>query len=146
MTDYESIRLEYISGGISLRSLADRHGINPKTLMDKARRDGWSKDKARHQGSVKEKTRQKIEREQVKERVSSLERLQSIVDKLLIKTEDAVELSNAEARDIRQLTAAVKDLAEILGYATVNKDDERMQGGVVILPPVLERPEREREE
>lgn len=46
--DWDAIRAEYIGGGISQRKLAEKHGVSPDALMQKANRENWKKyrDKA----------------------------------------------------------------------------------------------------
>ncbi|WP_340391963.1 phage terminase small subunit [Paenibacillus sp. FSL E2-0190] len=42
--DWEKIRKEYESSGISLSELADKHGIKYPTIKSRKQRQGWSKD------------------------------------------------------------------------------------------------------
>ena len=39
--DWTAVRLEYITGNISYRKLADKHGIAHRSLCDAAAREGW---------------------------------------------------------------------------------------------------------
>ena len=41
MPDWEAIRAEYLAGGISLRALANRHGLSADALMKRAQRQDW---------------------------------------------------------------------------------------------------------
>jgi hypothetical protein len=42
---WEAVRSEYIHGKLSLRGLAEKHGLLFSTVGKKARRDGWLQDR-----------------------------------------------------------------------------------------------------
>ena len=119
--DWQAIRAEYISGGISQRKLADKHGINADSLMQKANREGWKKDrdKAISKGiaRIQQKSAEAIAdnvtiAEEIKKKL--LLRLKRIEEKFPM---DATEVrakvgGNTAIYRIRDLTAAYKDLTD----------------------------------
>ena len=44
-TDWNAIKAEYIGGGISQRELAEKHGVSPDYLMQKANKEHWKQDR-----------------------------------------------------------------------------------------------------
>ena len=43
--DWNTIRAEYIGGGISQRKLAAKYGVSPDVLMQKANKEHWKQDR-----------------------------------------------------------------------------------------------------
>ena len=44
-TDWAALRVEYVNSAISLRELADRHGVRPAGVMQRAAREGWEAER-----------------------------------------------------------------------------------------------------
>ena len=44
-TDWNAIRAEYIGGTMSQRKLAEKHGVSPDVLMQKANKEHWKQDR-----------------------------------------------------------------------------------------------------
>lgn len=57
--NWEAIRQEYIETDISMRALAEKHGVNSHTLQDRARREKWSDLRKKATGKAKAKLVQK---------------------------------------------------------------------------------------
>ena len=150
MTDWKAIRLEYVTGDLSMRDLAAKYGVNENTLLNHAKREGWRKDRDTHRHKVNTSVTQRLVNAQAKERVSNLERMKDLmggtldiaervmadIDKKIVGNK--VATAPVSARDLKSLTSALKDIADILGYAGAN-DEEKTEGGVIILPPIMER-------
>lgn len=119
--DWNSIRAEYIGGGISQRKLAAKYGVSPDSLMRRANRENWKqdRDKAISKGVAKlqQRTANAIAGNaeiaaEVKRRL--LLRLQRIEEKYPF---DATEVrtkanGNTVIFRIRDLTAAYRDLTD----------------------------------
>ncbi len=45
MQDWKALREEFITGTMTLRALADAHGVNYNTLKNRARQAGWAADR-----------------------------------------------------------------------------------------------------
>ena len=58
-TDWNAIRAEYIGGGISQRKLAEKYGVSPDYLMQKAHKEHWRKDRDEAVKKGLEKSQQK---------------------------------------------------------------------------------------
>ena len=112
--DWLKIKTEYITTATSYRKLADKHGVPFRTLADRAKSEGWSAARKKHCNDVVTKALRKSANQQA----DKMARFTTVSDKLLNRIERIIEESeegNITAKDIRSLTAAVKDLKEIQG-------------------------------
>ncbi len=114
MADWNKIKTEYITTDTSYRKLAEKYGVNATTIAVRAKAEKWVELREQQRSETLTKTLGKIADEQA----SKMARIASVSDKLLDKIERIVEKTeprDISAKDIRALTAAVKDLKEIQG-------------------------------
>ncbi len=147
--NWNQLKVEYLSSNISLRRLADSHGMNRSTVLSYARRHQWRKDKVKMHTAVDTAIDQRLVDLQVDAAVSKVEKMDRMVDDLFDRTAQAIldldkRFINGEvvsvpisAKDIRSLTSALKDLAEITGYISSDDSDDGEMTGVVILPEIM---------
>ena len=50
--DYAKLKVEYVTGSMSLRELADQHGIKAAGLMAKAVKDKWDEERKQVQAKI----------------------------------------------------------------------------------------------
>ena len=154
MPNWEKIEHEYVTGSMSLRELARKHELSERTVMTRAHRGHWAQARERFNNKVKaEAQKLKAEREAVEAKakaeagVTDLEMLKDAVTLLLEKTMTAIRDCDKkyvggrvvevpiEPKNIKRLTSAVKDLADILGYTAVVEDEN--EGGIILMPVVM---------
>ncbi len=58
--DWLSLKMEYVSGNISVQRLADKHGIPYSTMKHQADKGKWVAAKKKHRDSVGKKTAEKL--------------------------------------------------------------------------------------
>ena len=112
MADWQKIKTEYITTDTSYRKLAQKYGINVTNIAKKASAEDWVEQRKQYANETQAKTLENIS----KQEASRATRIYSVADKLLNKIEamvDTVKPERASAKDIRALTAAVKDLKDI---------------------------------
>ena len=111
--DWVKVKTEYITTGIGYRKLADKHGVSFRTLSQKAKDESWVAERKKHREKIVKKAVQKAANRQA----DKMARFTTVSDKLLDRIERVIEESEGKitAKDIRSLTAAVKDLKEIQG-------------------------------
>jgi transposase-like protein len=63
-TLWSTIAQEYITNDLSLRELAQRHGVSVVTLARRAKKEHWDKQRAEYKQRVLEKTKEKVSEEQ----------------------------------------------------------------------------------
>lgn len=156
--NWEQIETEYITTDTSYRKLAEKYGVDQATIARKAKKEDWVSKRQRHVSN----TQAKVLAADTRRKVSRAERLQTVADKLLNKIEAVVETTDPEdmsAKEIRALTAAVKDIKEIhmiqseadmreqeARIAKLNREAEKGEAGdtgafgVVLLPAVAPIP------
>ena len=130
--NWETIRAEYIGGGISQRKLADKHGVSADVLMQKANKEHWKQDRdkaiskgraksqqkaaeaissnAKIAARIKTKLLRKLEREidALPDMIGSESR-NSVVERSSGKGKSVIKEA-AKAYKLRDLAAAYKDL------------------------------------
>ena len=157
--DWKKLKAEYIKGGTSYRKLAEKYGVAFGTLRNVAAKEKWRelRDKTRI------KTDTKLSEAVSKEQADRLSRLQKVTDDLLEQIEAIVKEFKfsdlvMDKQSLRQITGALKDIKDIqslktpldieeqrarianLRKQTAINDDDKMQFGVVLLPPIAEMP------
>ena len=68
---WSKIRAEWLKGGITQKQLAEKYGVNLKTLQNRAYKEGWKNAKGKIREKVEEQTRERV----VRARVNHLEKL-----------------------------------------------------------------------
>jgi transposase-like protein len=63
-TLWSAIAQDYITSDLSLRELAQKHGVPVGTLARRAKRENWDKQRAEYKQRVLEKTKEKASEEQ----------------------------------------------------------------------------------
>ena len=114
MVDWVKIKTEYITTDTGYRKLAEKYGVSFRTLSQKAKDEEWVQERRKHREKVVKKAVQKVANQQA----DKMARFTTVSDKLLDRIERIIEESEEgkiTAKDIRSLTAAVKDLKEIQG-------------------------------
>lgn len=87
--DWNTIRAEYIAGGISQRKLAEKHGISQGYLMQRANAENWTEARAEALSRSIEKTKQ-MTADQVGRSAVTAERIREKLLKRLEKEIDAL--------------------------------------------------------
>ena len=115
MADWQAIKTEYITTDTSYRKLAEKYGVHYQAICQRSKAEGWIAQREQY----KNDTITKIININSDQEVNRAQRIQSVSDKMLTKIEAMVD-GIKSAKDIRSLTAAIKDLKEIQG---LNKSD-----------------------
>lgn len=118
--DWNQIKTEYITTDISLRKLAQKHGIRYATVQDRSKKEAWITLRDRHRTSTVSKSVEKISNRQA----DKLARIEGITDKLLVKLEQAVDELDLEI--IKKKTKVDDGLTEV-----TTERMEAIEGGVV---------------
>ena len=114
MTDWAKIKAEYLRDGTSYRKLADKHKVSPSTLYRRMRKEKWADLRKQKESKVNAKLADSVASQEVKR----VDGIQTVADLLLQKIADGVNDGTLilDARDLRAVTASLKDLREIKGY------------------------------
>lgn len=110
MEDWLKIKTEYITTDTSYRKLAEKYGVNYSVIGARARAEGWVEERAQFIHKTHTKTLEEISKNQAKRAAQ----IYKVADKLLLKIEAKADgKSPIKEKDIRALTAALRDLKEI---------------------------------
>lgn len=117
MDKWEQIKTEYITSNISMRALAKKHGVTFAALSKRAYRGQWAATREQHGNAVDEAVLNAHTAIRVEEYKSLLRAACVLSEKLcsIAENVDAEELTVDGMRDLRSLTMAIKDLAEVQG-------------------------------
>ena len=58
--DWEKIKIEYITTDMSLKQIAEKHGVAPRLVYEKSRANGWVAAKKKHNEKVAKKALNKV--------------------------------------------------------------------------------------
>ena len=112
MADWQKIKTEYITTDTSYRKLAQKYGVNYRTICVRSQQEHWIEQKEQHTNKTTTKILNAIGRQQV----SRAERLQTVADKLLSKVERLLE-TDAEVfmdtQGMKHISGVLKDIKEI---------------------------------
>lgn len=110
--DWEAAKTEYITTDSSYRQLAEKYGVDYRALGRQAKKQGWVAERDKHRQEV----RQQAVEQATEKKIDRLLRFQKLTDKLLGKVEIFIEQADPKALDaraLRSITAALKDMKEI---------------------------------
>ena len=112
MADWQSIKAEYITTNTSYRKLAQKYGVNYRTICVRSQQEGWIEQRERHTNETTTKTLNAISDKQA-ERAANLI---SVADKLLAKVNSLLETDAAVLNDtqsMKHISGVLKDIKEI---------------------------------
>lgn len=125
--DWEAMRNEYIQGGITYRQLAAKYGVPLRTLGQHAKDEKWVEMK--QQASDKAAT-MAVEAA-ARAKADMAEKIYSAAGLMLDKVIDSAK-SVKTAKDIRMLTAAIKDIRDIAGVQS-EADKQEQEARIMAL-------------
>lgn len=115
--DWQTIKTEYITTNIGYRALAKKYDVPFTTLAERGGNEQWVEQKKRFRDETLTKTLKSISEQKIDNATKYAEVTDKLVD-LVNGALTAVEAESVSAKSLRALTAAVKELGEILGIKT----------------------------
>ena len=113
MADWQKIKTEYITNpDTSYRELSQKYGVHYTNIAKRAKKEDWQQQRKQQANATQTKMIQAVERR----KVDRAAKLMDVSDLLLQKIESLVEeldVMDASPKDIRSLSAAIKDIKEI---------------------------------
>lgn len=161
-TDWETLKEEYIhTEGVTLRALAEKHGVSYQSLKKQSARNAWAKQKnRRQQQALRQNIRESTQAcRELPRTLAQTEKINRIAEKLLTNIEEGTQLFEKPTHiatltgALKEVTAILRDVNEIPNQkqrhdyelslkkleldSNKHKSDEGVsQGGVVMLPEV----------
>ena len=113
MADWQKIKTEYITNpDTSYRELSQKYGVHYTNIAKRAKKEDWQQQRKQQANATQTKMIQAVERR----KVDRAAKLMDVSDLLLQKIASLVEeldVMDARPKDIRSLSAAIKDIKEI---------------------------------
>ena len=120
--DKAAAKLEYITTGTSYRKLAEKYGVSTTQICNVGRDEKWVKQREQYLNKTTAKALEKISNQEA----NRAAKIYSVADKLLRKIESMADcLDPITGKEIRSLTASVKDLKDILGVKSDLEEKEQ---------------------
>lgn len=120
--DWEAIKTEYATGNMSYRELSEKYGMTYSLICNRGSKDKWAEAREQYRSKKRAKTLDRISSQEA----ARAAKIFGVADKLLLKIERMADSDKAlNGKDIRALTAAVKDLKEIHGVKTALEREEQ---------------------
>ena len=110
--NWNAIRSDYITSNVSYRDLEAKYGVCYRQIAKKGKAEGWGSQRSQHNNDVVTK----ILDDAIKQKVSSIERLESVADKVLEKVEAYIDACNPTAIDtqsLKHISGVLKDIKEV---------------------------------
>ena len=113
MADWQKIKTEYITNpDTSYRELSQKYGVHYTNIAKRAKKEDWQQLRKQQANATQTKIIQAVERR----KVDRAAKIMDVSDQLLKKIEELVgelDVTEASPKDIRSLSAAIKDIKEI---------------------------------
>lgn len=147
--DWQAIKTEYITTDCSLSDLGRKHNIPDRTIKNRSATEGWVALREEYCTEVVKKLSQNAQNKEV-ERLERLqdtasdvtELLQADLVKVMGQHAEAEYIGEGDIKVIKDITAALKTVSDVmrdLYMIPAAKAEEENTGGVIFLPPVMER-------
>ena len=113
MPDWKKIKSDYVRGGVSYRKLAEKYEVSPTTLYRRMKKEKWADLRKQKE----EKANAKIIETVASQEAKHVDNIQCLADKLLKMIEERIADGTliVDAKDLRSVTASIRDLREIKG-------------------------------
>ena len=138
--NWRKIKAEYIAGGISQRALAEKYGVSPGHLMNRAAKEKWNDKRKAAESKALEKTEQKTA-EIVADNAVLLERAKTGLLRLAVSMIESYPDSQAAEIKKKQngalLTYRMKDIAAVLSVLE-DKTQKGQSADIEDLSPLVD--------
>ena len=112
MADWQKIKTEYITTDTSYRKLAQKHGVNYRTICVRSKQEGWIEQREQHTNKTTTNILDAISNKQV-DRATNLI---SVSDLLLAKVKSLLETDAevlSDTQSMKHISGVLKDIKEI---------------------------------
>lgn len=111
--NWNAIRTDYITSNVSYRDLEAKYGVCYRQIAKKGKAEGWGSQRSQHNANVVTK----ILDDDIEQKVSSIERLESVADKILNKVEayiDACDPTAIDTQSMKHISGVLKDIKDVM--------------------------------
>lgn len=111
--NWNAIRTDYITSNVSYRDLEAKYGVCYRQIAKKGKAEDWKSQRSQHNHDVVTK----ILDDDAAQKVSSIERLESVADKVLDKVEayiDACDPTEIDTQSMKHISGVLKDIKDVM--------------------------------
>ena len=150
--EWNAIRVEYVTGDTGLTELSEKHNIPLRTMKERCAREGWVEERKQHRTDVVQKVSRKaadLEAERLVQLQNSVANASELLGedlvRLMAQHRAGVVIGENDIRVVKDMVAALKTVSEVMKslYMIPVEKEETTIGGVIFLPPILERSEND---
>ena len=129
--DWRAIKTEYITGNISYRKLAEKHGVSFNTLKDVAVAEQWYEQKQKQHNRITTKSIEKAVEKEITRLASNNDAYYRCVEKLFAKAEECIENTPVWSPNaLKEMATTMKYLKECKGVrsdADIREQEARIK-------------------
>ena len=110
--NWTAIRTDYITSNVSYRDLEAKYGVCYRQIAKKGKAEGWGSQRSQHNHTVVTK----ILDDDATQKVSSIERLETVADKVLDIIEahiNALDPIEVDTQSLKHISGVLKDIKEV---------------------------------
>lgn len=171
--DWGEVKNAYITGKDSLQKLAEKYEIPIRTIKDRSSKEKWVEERKKFRTDVAQKSSQKTAKKEAKRLAKLRDVAEDVavlisqdVERMKKQREKKKTVTPEDVKMIKDLTVALKNIADVMrdvyDIPTIREkllqmkynDYKKMlaemekgeEGGVIVLPPIIEIPDEEGEE
>ena len=111
--NWNAIRTDYITSTLSYRDLGAKYGVCYRQIAKKGKAEDWGSQRSQHNAKVVTK----ILDDDIEQKVSSIERLETVADKVLTKVEayiDACDPTAIDTQSMKHISGVLKDIKDVM--------------------------------
>lgn len=111
--NWNAIRTDYITSTLSYRDLEEKYGVCYRQIAKKGKAENWRSQRSQHNTNVVTK----ILSDDIEQKASSIERLETVADKVLTKVEayiDACDPTAIDTQSMKHITGVLKDIKDVM--------------------------------
>ncbi len=135
-TDWPALKLEYINSTLSLRELADRHGIKAAGVMGRAVKEGWDAARKQKQAEISAAAQEQLTNSRIDELASFNEDDLKMARAIRARAARMMQTSNDLSPTELRALAAAADTAQKIGRLALGAETARTVNDNRSLPPI----------
>lgn len=124
--NWNAIRTDYITSNVSYRDLETKYGVCYRQIAKKGKAEGWGSQRSQHNHKVVTK----LLDDDAEQKVSSIERLEAVADKVLDKVEayiDACDPTGIDTMSLKHISGVLRDIKDVKrGRKDLEEQDARI--------------------
>ena len=124
--NWNAIRTDYITSNVSYRDLETKYGVCYRQIAKKGKAEGWGSQRSQHNHKVVTK----LLDDDAEQKVSSIERLEAVADKVLDKVEayiDACDPTEMDTQSLKHISGVLRDIKDVKrGRKDLEEQDARI--------------------